>query len=242
MQFTDLYFSLVIPVYNEQDRLEPPLRSVFEYCSRFSRCEIIFSDDGSTDRTYEKLVEIRKDHPCIRIVQSDKNYGKGHAVKMGLAEAKGEVLLFSDADFSTPITDADLLFEALNAGCDLAFGSRGLLESNIVTHQPWYRETAGKAGNLLARALLPVNFHDTQCGFKMMTRKAADIVIPRLTIDGFAFDIEMLIIARQHGLEIAEVPVTWANVEGTKVHAVHNLQVLGDLMRIRYRLGLGVYS
>jgi dolichyl-phosphate beta-glucosyltransferase len=242
MQLTDSYFSLIIPVYNEQDRLERPLPRVFEYCSRFSRCEIIFSDDGSTDGTYEKLVKIRDHHPFVRVIKSEKNFGKGHAVKIGLAEAKGEILLFSDADFSTPINDADTLFEALNAGCDLAFGSRGLLESNIVTHQPWYREAAGKGGNLLARALLPIDFHDTQCGFKMMSRKAADVVVPRLTINGFAFDIELLIIAKHHGLKVAEVPVTWGNVEGTKVQPHHNLQVLGDLLRIRYRLALGVYS
>jgi len=238
----DVFLSLIIPVYNEEDRLDAPLPAVFEYCSQFGQHEILFVDDGSTDSTAQKLSQIAQSCDSVRVLRLPVNSGKGAAVRAGLLEAHGNIHLFSDADFSTPITEADKLLDGLASGCDVAIGSRGLEASNIVEHQPWYREAAGKIGNILARALLPLDIEDTQCGFKMFSQRASKLIAPRSRIKGFAFDMEMLVIAQQLNLGIAEIPVIWRNVLGSKVRAIHNLEVLRDLLRIRYRLALGAYS
>ena len=242
MKREDVFLSLIIPVYNEEERVDEPLPAVFEYCSRFAQHEILFVDDGSTDSTPDRLSAIAGSCPLVRLIRLPVNRGKGAAVRAGLLEARGAVHLFSDADFSTPITEADKLLDSISSGFDVAIGSRGLAASNIIEAQPWYREAAGKMGNVLARALLPLDIEDTQCGFKMFTERASKLIAPRLRVQGFAFDMEMLVIARQQGLEIAEIPVIWRNVLGSKVRAIHNLQVLRDLLRIRYRLALGDYS
>jgi dolichyl-phosphate beta-glucosyltransferase len=242
MKREDVFLSLIIPLYNEENRFEEPLPSVFEYCSSYGRHEILFVDDGSTDATSHKLSAIAADCPSVRIIRLPENRGKGAAVLAGLLDARGELHLFSDADFSTPITEADKLLDNISSGYDIAIGSRGLAESNIVEAQPWYREAAGKMGNLLARSLLPLDIEDTQCGFKMLTERASRLIAPRLHIPGFAFDMEMLVIAQQQNLAIAEIPVIWRNVLGSKVRAIHNFQVLRDLLRIRYRVALGAYS
>ena len=176
------------------------------------------------------------------LLRHEKNYGKGRAVRTGMQAAKGDILLFSDADFSTPIEESQKLLNCLLQGYDVAIGSRALPDSNVEIHQSWARETLGKAGNLIICTLLPIQFQDTQCGFKMFRRKAVEIILPRLTIDGFAFDIEMLTVAQLHGFRIAEVPVTWRNVLESKVRSIHSLQVLGDVFTIRFRLALNEYS
>ena len=236
------FVSLIIPFYNEENRLGKSLPSVFEYCSRSSwQWEIICVDDGSSDLTFQGLQELQKSFASMRIIRLERNRGKGYAVRSGLQEGRGEYLLFSDADFSTPIEDAAKLMASVASGYDLAIGSRGLDDSNVEVRQTWLRDTTGKVGNRIIRMLLPLDFTDTQCGFKMMTRKAAEVVLPRMSIDGFAFDVEMLTIAVAHGLQIAEVPVTWRNVEESKVRAIHTLRVLADVFEIRYRLAMGRY-
>ncbi len=237
------FVSLIIPFYNEQNRLRKSLPPVFEYCSRSSwQWEIVCVDDGSFDRTFQELQGLQGSFASMRIIQLNHNRGKGHAVRCGLQESRGEYLLFSDADFSTPIEDATKLMDPIDSGSDLAIGSRGLETSNVEVRQAWLRDTTGKVGNRIIRTLLPLEFTDTQCGFKMMTRKAAEVIVPRMSIDGFAFDIEMLTIAVAHGLRVAEVPVTWRNVEESKVRAIHTLRVLADVFEIRYRFAMGRYS
>jgi len=236
------FVSLIIPFYNEENRLRKSLPSVFEYCSKSSwRWEIVSVDDGSSDHTFQYLQELQGAFASTRIIRLERNRGKGHAVRSGLQEAGGEYLLFSDADFSTPIEEAERLMEFITSGYDLAIGSRGLEDSNVEVRQSWLRDTTGKVGNRIIRTLLPLEFTDTQCGFKMMTRKAARVIVPRMRIDGFAFDIEMLQIALVHGLRIAEVPVTWRNVEESKVRIIHTLRVLADVFEIRHRLAMGRY-
>jgi dolichyl-phosphate beta-glucosyltransferase len=236
--------SVVVPVFNEEQRLEASLPRVLEYLRQnFTNWEVVYSDDGSTDGTYRKLLQIQAQEPKLRIVTDQQNRGKGCAVRLGLQAAAGDVLLFSDADFSTPIEDTETLLRHLNQGYDFVIGSRALPDSRVEIHQSWARENLGQVGNLIIRSLLPLDYEDTQCGFKMLRRKAAEIILPKLTIDGFAFDVEMLVIAFLHQLKVAEVPVTWRNVLGSKVDPLRNsLEVLRDVLKIRYRLGTGYYS
>jgi dolichyl-phosphate beta-glucosyltransferase len=160
-----------------------------------------------------------------------------------MKETRGNVVLFSDADFSTPIEDADQLLEAIEAGGDLAIGSRGLDSSNVEVRQSWVRENMGKTFNRIIRILLPIPFHDTQCGFKMFRREAVQVILPRMQMRGFAFDVEMLIIAQIHGLKISEVPVTWRNVKGSKVHPIRSsLEMLRDVWKIRNRMKRKEYN
>jgi len=237
------FVSLIVPLYNEENRLGKSLPPVFEYCRKSPwQWEILCVDDGSSDRTCEELRKLQASFASMRIIRQKENRGKGYAVRHGLQEACGEYLLFSDADFSTPIEEVSKLMQSIAEGYDLAIGSRGLQDSNVEVRQAWLRDTTGKMGNWIIRTMLPLEFADTQCGFKMMTRKAAGLIVPRMSIDGFAFDIEMLTIALVRGLRVAEVPVTWKNVEESKVRAIHTLRVLSDVFAIRYCLAMSGYT
>lgn len=235
--------SVVIPAYNEETRLGPLHREASEYIrSNFSRSEIIYVDDGSTDQTYERLLEYQRQNPDVKILRHQKNYGKGRAVRTGLQAATGNLVLFSDADFSTPIEDVQKLIRSIASGFDIAIGSRAVSGANVEIPQPWIRETTGKIGNAIVQTLLLLPFEDTQCGFKLYTSDAIRIILPKLKVDGFAFYMEMLVVAVANGLKVAEVPVTWRNVLDSKVRSVHNLEVLKDVLRIRYQSAMGNYS
>lgn len=235
--------SLVVPVYNEEKRFELPLPRVVQYLQEhFPKHEVIYVDDGSSDQTYRRILETAKKNPSIRVVQNARNMGKGEAVRHGFSEAHGDVLVFSDADFSSPVEEIDHLWKVMQEGFDVAIGSRGLPQSNVEVHQAWTRELMGKTFNAIIRTFLPIRIHDTQCGFKMFRRSAADIIVPRMTIHGFAFDVEMLVIAQIAGLKIAEVPVTWRNVLDSRVHPIRNsLEMLRDVLKIRGLLKDGKY-
>lgn len=239
-----MYLSVVVPAYNEEKRIEQPLARVVGYLrNHFNHWELIYSDDGSKDKTREKLSELQKIYPEIKVVGTPQNHGKGSAVRTGMLAASGDTVLFSDTDFSSPIEEIEKLFASLQNGYDIAIGSRGLSESNIEVHQAWPREMMGKLFNTLLRSLLPIEFMDTQCGFKMFNRKATDIILPRMHLDGFAFDVEMLIIAQVNRLQIAEVPVVWKNVLDSRVHPIRNsLEMIRDVLKVRYRLAMNLYS
>ena len=240
---SEKFFSLIVPAYNEEHRLGSALPHVFEYLRRsFKLWEVVYIDDGSTDQTYACLRDAAKQHPELVVLKHDRNYGKGKAVRTGLKAARGEVLLFSDADFSTPIEETQRLFQFIEDGFDIVIGSRGVTGSRVEIHQSFLRETTGKIGNAIVQTLLLLPFHDTQCGFKMFRSDAVKKILPFLTINGFAFDMEILAVATALGLKIAEVPVTWRNVLESKVRMIHTLQVFADLLRIRYSLAMGSYS
>ncbi len=236
--------SVVVPAFNEEKRIEAPVQRVIQYLSsQFKQWEIIYSDDGSTDGTPEKLMGIQKLHPQIKVVRSEKNQGKGAAVRNGMKAAVGDIVLFSDTDFSTPIEETQTLLTRLQDGYDVAIGSRGLADSKVEIHQAWAREVMGKVFNRILKTLLPLNFMDTQCGFKIFNRKAVDLILPRMRIDGFAFDVEMLIISQVNQLRITEVPVIWRNILDSRVHPIRNsLEMLRDVIRIRYGLSQNLYS
>ncbi len=236
--------SIVVPAFNEEKRIESPLDEVVQYLrSRFQRWELIYSDDGSTDKTLEKLRRLQEKYSEIKIVGVPKNRGKGSAVRIGMSAASGNVILFSDTDFSTPIQETERLFHYLDDGYDVAIGSRGLSDSQVEVHQAWAREVMGKMFNAMLRSLLPIEFMDTQCGFKMFSRKAVDIILPKMHLESFAFDVEMLIIAQANHLRIAEVPVIWRNVLDSRVHPIRNsMEMIRDVLKVRHRLAMNLYS
>jgi dolichyl-phosphate beta-glucosyltransferase len=238
------FLTVVVPVYNEHKRMESGFANLFPYLQKnFMKWEVIYVDDGSTDQTYQKLLEAQSEQPGLRIIRNVKNAGKGNAVRRGLEEGKGDILLFSDADFSSPIEEAEKLLDAISSGYDIAIASRGMTNSNIEVAQHWMRETMGKVFNLIIRTLLPLHYQDTQCGFKMFRREAARSIVSRMKMDGFAFDVEMLVIAQVLRMKVIEIPITWRDAKGSKVHPIKSsLQMFQDVIKIRYRLATGSYS
>jgi dolichyl-phosphate beta-glucosyltransferase len=234
--------SLVIPAYNEEKRLGSQ-NHVFEYIrNNFRACEFLYVDDGSTDGTYHRLLDYQKQNPQVKVLRHERNLGKGRAVRTGMEVATGDLVLFSDVDFSTPIEEIQKLLPYIRNGFDIAFGSRGVAGSNVEIQQSFLRQVTGKIGNAIVQTLLLLPFTDTQCGFKLYRADALKKILPRLTVDGFAFDMEMLTVASVQGMRAVEVPVTWRNVLDSRVRAIHNLEVLRDVLRIRYRMAMGDYS
>jgi dolichyl-phosphate beta-glucosyltransferase len=234
--------SVVIPAYNELERLPPTLETVRTYLKEnFASWEIIVSDDGSDDGMIDQL---RSKFTDVRFIRSPINQGKGAAVRRGMLDAKGRYVLFSDADLSTPIDELKPLIKAMEeARADGAIASRGMPESKLVVRQPWYRECAGRLFNMVVRPLTGLPFYDTQCGFKLFRREAARSVFSVATANGFAFDVEVLMIAQMLGYTIVEVPVRWINAEGTKLNfAVHGPKMIADIMSYRWRRFSGVYQ
>jgi len=228
--------SVVIPAYNEQHRLPATLDRVFAWLAGqpLEFQEVIVVNDGSRDGTAALVEGYAKEHPCLRLLNNSGNRGKGYSVRHGMLEARGEWVLFSDADLSTPIEDASNLYAvALGAEADIAIGSRAVDRSLVSVHQPAMRELSGRFFNLVMRMVTGLRFRDTQCGFKLYRASAAREVFSRQKLDGFSFDVEDLYIALRLGIPAIEVPVHWANVEGTKVSAFTGLRSFADLLRIR---------
>lgn len=191
-------------------------------------------DDGSADGTAALVADRARSHPELRLVSNPGNRGKGYAVRNGMLSARGGWILYSDADLSTPIEEADKLYtRARETNASVAIGSRALDRSLVAVHQPLFRELSGRFFNLVMRAATGLPFSDTQCGFKLFESNAAKLIFTRQILDGFSFDVEDLFIARQCGIRVVEVPVRWANVEGSKVRMSQGLKSFGDLITIR---------
>lgn len=239
-----IYLSVVIPVYNEEERIEGTLREVITYLkNKPFRSEIIVVNDGSRDRTLDTSRAILDGFEGSQIISRTENRGKGYSVREGVLRAGGDVILFSDADLSTPIQEFDKLHEWINKGCDIAIGSRAVKGAEIVIHQNWLRECMGKIFNIFVRAFSLRGLKDTQCGFKCFTRKTAQAIFKRQTIPGFGFDVEILFIARRLGYKIKEVPVKWLNSPRTRVSILRDpLKMFLDLFKIRLNYILGRYN
>lgn len=224
--------SLIIPAYNEAQRIGPSLETVVDYMSaRAETWEVIVVDDGSRDET-TRIVERFADRG-VRLIRMSSNLGKGAAVRRGMLEATGRYRIFTDADLSTPVEEIDNALLHLRS-YDIAIGSRAVDRSYVQVHQPWYRETMGKIFNLIVQALAIPGIKDTQCGFKAFRADAAERVFRRSVIDGFSFDVEALFIARKLGLSIIEFPVRWFNDERTTVNPlIEPLNMIRGLWRIR---------
>jgi len=234
----------VIPAYNEAKRLPASLDSVMAYLAQasYAFAEVVVVDDGSKDSTAAVVKDYQRSHACVRSLSNPGNRGKGYSVRHGMLEAKGEWVLFSDADLSAPIEEiSKLLAAAKKENAAVAIGSRALDRSLVAVHQSGFRELSGRFFNLVMRLLTGLPFRDTQCGFKLYRADAAKEVFSRQILDGFSFDVEDLCIAKNLGLKTLEVPVRWSNVEGTKVSALAGLQSFTDLAKIRWYSMSGRY-
>jgi glycosyltransferase involved in cell wall biosynthesis len=237
--------SIVIPAYNEENRLPSTLDALVSYARRspLPVTEILVVDDGSRDGTAALVSSRAEAHGVLRLVSNPGNRGKGYAVRNGMLAAAGDWILSTDADLSAPITEFGKLFaEAKRADAAVAIGSRAIDRNMVKVHQPWMREVSGRAFNLAMRAVTGLPFRDTQCGFKLFRRDAAREIFSRQVEDGFSFDVEDLMIARRLGLRSIEIPVEWSNVEGTKVSLGQGVKSFADLLRIRVRAARGVYK
>jgi len=227
--------SIVMPVYNEEQRAPASLDRIFAFMDAgHPDYELVIVDDGSTDATVEVARQCAGGRN-MRIESYGGNRGKGYAVRWGMARARGDFVLFTDADLSTPIEELDRLLGAIESGADIAIGSRAHPDSDVRVRQPFYRDRAGKLFNSLVRLVLLPDLHDTQCGFKLCRREPFVPIIERMTIDRFAFDVEMLYLAWRAGLRIAEVPVIWVNSPDSRVKLVHAAAAFFDVLRIRWR-------
>jgi dolichyl-phosphate beta-glucosyltransferase len=232
--------SIVIPAYNEEKRLAPTLDSVQKYISNHSdEFEVILVDDGSQDQTVEIARSFTKGMP-LRIERMDVNQGKGAAVKRGMLASQGEYVLFMDADNSTEVYHVDEFLPHLDE-YHVVIGSRNLPESQVEKHQTWSKEISGKLGNMMIQSMALRGFKDTQCGFKMFTREAVDIVFPRMSVNRWGFDIEALVIADYHGLSIKEHPVKWVNDERSNVKWTDYPMVMSELCMVQWKKLRGDY-
>jgi len=235
---------VVIPAHNEAERIGPTVERVLAYLrGRGHSYEVVVVDDVSRDATAEVVAHFQSRDPRLRLLQRIGPPGKGAAVQAGMLAAGGQRVLFSDADLSTPIEESEKLLAAVEQeGYDIAIGSRGLPDSDLRVRQPWYRETMGRIFNLMVRAVALRRFKDTQCGFKLFRAEVARELFVRQTIEGFAFDVEILYIALKRGLRIKEVPVTWINSPRSTVDPVRDsLRMMGDMFGIRLKNMLGLY-
>jgi dolichyl-phosphate beta-glucosyltransferase len=231
----EIFLSIVVPAYNEADRIGPSLAAIARYLEGKSfASEVIVVDDGSEDRTAEEARKAVDPLPHGRVLSREKNIGKGYSIREGVLVSGGRVILFTDADLSTPIGEFDKFLPLLERGDDIVIGSRALPDSVIEVRQSRLRETMGKTFNLLVRTFVLRGFRDTQCGFKAFRRPAAKDLFARLRTKGFAFDVEVLVLAREMGYRISEVPVVWRNSPSSRVRlARSSWRMLGELWRIR---------
>jgi len=238
--------SIIIPAYNEEQRLGRTLGRIRDYFAGqapgLEGIEIIVVDDGSTDSTARVAEEWASKMPYVHFLANGTNRGKGYSVRRGVLEARGRVVLFTDADLSSPIEESEKLLGALADGQDIAIGSRALDRSLIAVHQSRLRESAGIIFNRLVRLLTGLPFEDTQCGFKAFARERCRIVFEQQRIERFGFDPEILFLAHRHGLRAVEIPVRWAHDPATKLHVVRDsLRMLAELLHIRWNWLLGRY-
>ena len=218
------------------------MRAYLDRSTRYADVEILVVDDGSRDGTAALVESVAKQDSRLRLLRNPGNRGKGYSVRHGMLEARGEWILFSDADLSAPIEELDKLLDAaLERKAQVAIGSRALDRSLIGVHQSALREFAGIVLNRAMRLIMRLPFADTQCGFKLYRRNAARLIFARQKLDGFTFDVEDLFIARVLGIPSIEVPVRWNNVEGTKVSFLNGPQFFLDLFLIRWHRLTGKY-
>jgi dolichyl-phosphate beta-glucosyltransferase len=229
--------SVVIPCFNEQDRLPATVDAIKAYMAAHRiDYELILADDGSTDRTEDAIRAAMDGAANVRLVKLPQNRGKGRALAEGVAASTGDRVLLTDADLSTPIDELPKLEAGLDRGAGVAIASRALKGSHIVIHQPVYRVLMGKTFNLIVQALLLPGLWDTQCGFKLFRGDLARAVFRELKTDGFGYDPEALYLAKRRGESIAEVPVVWRHSAPTKVAPIrHSLDMFRDVVRTRFR-------
>jgi dolichyl-phosphate beta-glucosyltransferase len=234
--------SIIIPSYNEQLRLPATLSRIAAYTRSSNRAiEVIVVDDGSRDDTVAVAEKFRNEIPSLRVVSNGENRGKGHSVRHGMHEARGDIVLFTDADLSAPIEEVEKLLPAMKTN-DVAIGSRAVDRSQITVHESRFREFAGIIFNKIVRLILRLPFVDTQCGFKAFRRIPCKIIFEQQTIERFGFDPELLYLARHHGLRSVEISVRWGHSPATKVNMMRDsIQMFIDVFVIRWNSLTGKY-
>lgn len=238
------YLSIIIPAYNEEKRLPGTLESIAEYLKQIDKeIEVIVVDDGSSDNTTKVAEKMKSDIKNLKVINYGENRGKGYAVKTGMLAAKGDYTLFMDADNATPITEIEKLWP-FASGFEVVIGSRHLKTSNVVIKQPWYRILISRLGNFVIQALLIKGIKDTQCGFKLFSKKAAKEIYSRQKIDRWGFDMEILAIAQKIlGYKIKEVPVSWYNSPDSRLRPIRDgFRTLRELIKIKINLISGKYK
>src|SRR5690242_8461243 len=238
------YYSIIVPAYNEAERIGSSLEHMLDYIaqSRWS-AEIIVVNDGSSDNTPAVVQDYARRTPMVRMLENPGNRGKGYSVRNGMMNASGQVLLFTDADLSSPIEEAEKLFSLIESGeADVAIGSRYLRSELQTRKQPIHRRVMGRAFNLALKTILGLSYVDTQCGFKAFNRKAAIMIFPNMKIERWGFDPEILFLAKRYRLRVAEVPVSWAHDHRSKINPLRDgTRMLGELLRVRMNSMGGKY-
>ena len=236
--------SIVIPAYNESARIEDALERVMSCISEQGwDAEVLVVDDGSKDDTAAIVERWMKTYPRLHLVQNPGNRGKGYSVRNGLLQAAGYIVMFTDADLSAPMEEAERLIAAIDSGADVAIGSRWLDRARQTIHQPLYRQFFGRCFNWITRTVMGLPFKDTQCGFKAFRREAAQVIFRLQTIERWGFDPEILFIARKLKYEIREVPVTWGHDERSRISYLKDgMKMLEEMARIRANSLAGRYD
>ena len=232
-----VHLSVVIPAYNEEQRLPRTIEQIERYLhGRGTSYEVVLVDDGSSDGTRQVMERAEARYDTVRVETMPRNRGKGRALATGVAVARGEEVLVTDADLSTPIEELEKLEAALSSGAGVAIASRAVKGSKVEISQPFYRVLMGKAFNLMVQVFLLPGIWDTQCGFKLFRADVAHDVFAHLTTDGFGYDPEVLYRAKTKGVRIAEVPVVWRNSAPTKVAPFSSsFDMFKHVLRIRFR-------
>ena len=236
-------YSIIIPAYNEGARLDATLNKVLHYVAQQKwDAEVIVVNDGSRDNTVEIVHDYMQKNPVLRLLENPGNRGKGYSVRNGMMHARGEVLLFSDADLSSPIEEAPKLLAAIAEGADIAIGSRWMQSELQTQRQPLYRQFFGRIFNLMLRLILGLQFKDTQCGFKAFTRCSAQAIFPQQKIERWGFDPELLYLAKKYEFKIVEIPVAWAHSTGTRISPLRDgTRMVLEMLKIRWNALTGKY-
>ena len=242
--FNEMTYSIVIPAYNESERLGATLEKVLAYVSQQGwEAEVIVVNDGSRDNTAAIVRAIAKNNPILRLLENPGNRGKGYSVRNGMLNSRGDIVVFSDADLSSPIEEMPKLLQALGGGADIAIGSRWLRAELQTQRQSLHRQLFGRVFNGLNRLLLGLQFKDTQCGFKAFTRRAAQMILPLQRIERWGFDPEILFLARKFGFRVEEVPVCWGHSGGTRINPVMDgARMFQEMLRVRWYDLTGKYD
>ena len=242
--FSRPFLSIVIPAYNEEDRLIASIGKIAAYLDASGTdAEILVVDDGSKDRTAE-LAAAALQGRRGRVLRNGDNRGKGYSVRHGVLEARGRFVLLTDADLSTPIEEhAKLAAVIRDRDLDVVIGSRALPNSDVQVQQGWVRKRMGQTFNTIIRVLTGLPFRDTQCGFKLMDRDRVKPLVDKMVVNRFAFDVELLFLCVRFGLSVADVPITWRNAPGSKVSILGDpLNMIVDVLRVRWRFRRGLYN
>jgi dolichyl-phosphate beta-glucosyltransferase len=235
------FVSIIIPAYNEAHRLEASLAELHAHLAGVGWShEVILVIEKSTDGTLDIARRVAAGWPCLTVVGNDVQRGKGYAVRTGMLRARGEIAFFMDADLSTPLAETGRFIArfAEDAKVDVLVGNRQHAQSEILTKQHFLRRKMGQTFNAILRTIAGIRLADTQCGFKAFRRTAREVIFPLQKLDGFAFDVEVLLLAERLGFSVADMPVQWANAQGSKVRIIRDSwRMLCDAIRIRRLIG-----